>query len=884
MSRQFLEALAKKYGGQYISPSDAILKPIESMASSAESYPTQYVNAKIGENTKSQIPIRAYSNEPVYSSAHVVVPNALPMPVSTSGSDSWTVQIQKWTWRSKKQTNANMNKLAGSETFSENFSQLLEKNEYIDVTDHNSDGKSIYLYACLCEYEATQKFYAGKYHVPVELRENFKTRCTFYMKEPGKVTWQLPDGSTHSGLWIEMLQDALNISWVDAVATLGEMVGIEFANMTELTSSQYVAETNGRKDLQNNIPRVLSSSFRPMGEAYVLERLNPIKGHSGQMISAIASYKCRDKIVYVPAIVADGKLSIGKHKPTAHFLNQDLLDKYPGTSVLFFANMKVALELQELLGKPKNGLPKFIITAHLGHNLGLLPWGYLYTHPIIFIPDTTKNSLARVKGYAKFCEEKHIDSFSVSKCFVVLGAMKVMSDDALDEFSEAEKHILANCIWLDEEEYLQTVITKLSQSTQSFEEFENLWKQLGVFKDSQQVIQASKCSALPLLPPELKPSKPKDFSELTALHVIRYGATIMLVGMKNAGKTQVSYILASAVLGKKNLPWPFCKNDYPDMGNVCIVDGETPSDELMENLAQHGLLPKLGKRLCLLSSMGGDNPDWFEGHSINEEEFRKALRDFLIENNCRLLILDNMKALMGSKIGQPDAVQKIMDWIRELQKLDICVAYILHKDEDAPATSKDKNKGSALFRELARVIINIYGQEEIERIEICPDEVFEVAKQDGLTCGISFPTCKTAPALQKLKIWLHLPLGAEEWQTICVSDTDGHKLVPPETDQTYMLDSVNDISPEHQGDVSTNLSSSSRLSNVSKEAEQVYLAIRDFPNSVCTIGKLEEKFIGSKGMGRDTIRDKYIVELINAELVERIGDKKRDTQYRAIVK
>lgn len=886
MNRTFLDTLAENYGGKYVSPSDTHYNYIERTPLVSAPLSLQETGEVKSQNFIPTYPDQMDSRKLSIVSSPVIQQNLLSIQSSYSESASWGVQREKWMWRKNDKNNtdtAYVSKLSGSTAFSESFSQIFARNSYIDVTDPNNDEKSIFFFAALVETAATQKFYTGKYYVPIKLCENFKAICNFYMNEQNILSWKPTSGSVHCGTWLEMLQCVLNINWLDATATLAKMVGIDFVNMTQLTSKQYAPETTGSTGLQNNIPRLLANTADPTGEnSFCLERFISIRGHSGQVIGGFSVYKWGDKTLYVPAIGAGGTLSIGEHKATAHFLNQDKLDKYLGKPVIFFANLRVALEIQALIGESRNKIPDVIIVAHLGNNLDLLPWNCLFTHPIIFVPDTTKISLAFVKRYAKFCNDSHIPAFSVAKYFVALGFRKDVLEITSNELTTPEQYILDNSIWLDEEEYPQTVITRLQKSSQSFDEFENLWKQMGVFKDNQNVQEESKREILSPLPKEMKPPKPQDVSDVNCLHLIRFGANIMVVGMKNAGKTQISYISISALLGKINLPWPFSKNNFQYKGNICLIDGETPDDELMENMEQHGLSSDIGKRLFLFSTMGRDNPEWFEEHTINDEEFRKALTDFLIENNCRLLILDNMKALMGDKVGQPYAVQKIMDWIRELQRIDICVEYLLHKDEDAPATSKDKNKGAAAFRELARVIINVIGRDEIEVLADCPKEVSAIAKKNGLSCALKFPTCKTAPMLQDLTIWLHLPFGIARWETICITDIDGNKVAIPDS----YKDNISNI-PSYEDskviDVDYAIMQSPfDFSTLSEKARILYEKMNEHPDHEWTIGELEKEFSKVRGMGRDTIRDKYLAELMNAHLVERIGNDLRNIRYKII--
>lgn len=294
MSREFFEALAKECGGKYISPDDTHSNPVEKQTFPPKSYPFEKANVKMGVNAISAPPVPTAPLSHHNATVPAVPMNVPPMSLSNCESICWTVQRAKWIWRKVNKVDTHMSKLSGSDAFSENYTKFFNKNEYMDVTDPNSDAESIYLFACLCDIKATQKFYADKYYDPIELRENFKTVCKFYMNDFGTLTWETQYGSPQAGSWLEMIQTVLNISWIDAVATLAKMIGLDFENMTGLTSNQYAAEINGRTNLQIDIPTLLSQTFIPGKYTFTLENPIPIKGHSGQVISAIAPYRFGD--------------------------------------------------------------------------------------------------------------------------------------------------------------------------------------------------------------------------------------------------------------------------------------------------------------------------------------------------------------------------------------------------------------------------------------------------------------------------------------------------------------------------------------------------------------------------------------------------------------
>lgn len=632
-----------------------------------------------------------------------------------------------------------------------------------------------------------------------------------------------------------------------------------------------------------NIPNYLSLPISYHGtKIATIHKVAAIRGFSGETIASIVSYHIGNKLVCLHANNTKGELALGKFARGGYLLDQDVLEKYKSAPIIFFQDPTVAMELRTLLGVSTNKEPEFIISTHVSKNLSLVPWNFLHGHDVTFVPKPTGECLALVRCYAEYCKDSRIGNFKITNKFFIHGKIPLFEEIEKNKFSAAERFIFDNCIGLGDVKYPHVLLRNLINMAVPFQEFEKLWQRLGVFKGGEPIQLDTKTCVSSSVPPEMKPARAQTLEEVTITHILRSGSPVMLVGMKNAGKTQSSYLFARGFLGKPNLTWPFNTNKNPtETGNVCIVDAETPDDLLMENLSQHDLAGDLGKRLFVFSDMHDGNPDWYEKYTINDEEYRAELFKFLVNQNCRLLILDNMKALMGSKVAHPDSVQKVFDWMKQLCKAGLCVLYILHKDEEAPGTSRDKNKGASTFREMAHCIANLFGKNEIVDSEECPEKVKELARKGGLTFGLHFSTCKSAPVLEGIRLWMHIPFGSGELPSVCVTDAiSNDELDMPQIDLGNGTSAVNVDGTEAVGPADAQ--ASRILSGLSSGAQEVYAQIKALPGGECRIGELEQKFAGIKGMSLDSIRDKYLDELIKAKLVEKIGENARATKYRVI--
>ena len=210
------------------------------------------------------------------------------------------------------------------------------------------------------------------------------------------------------------------------------------------------------------------------------------------------------------------------------------------------------------------------------------------------------------------------------------------------------------------------------------------------------------------------------------------------------------------------------------------MDAETPYDEFCANLKQHHLDMEKGKRFFGLSKFAPELPEFCNSFYLTDRFFRDGLRRYLIEHRCRFVFLDNLTALMGDSVHQGKFAQDVLTWVEELQKSGLCVVLVHHKSEfESASSSSDKARGSQIFTIRARTIIALLSSNEILKNDLGTPAVQEAAKQDGLTVGLRYNASKPAPVLEKKTFWLHLPLGASNWQFLAATGAQGDEITIP---------------------------------------------------------------------------------------------------------
>lgn len=339
--------------------------------------------------------------------------------------------------------------------------------------------------------------------------------------------------------------------------------------------------------------------------------LTQIMSPSGNVIGGVVQYHIKEHTLCLPTTTVDGVLSIGKCNPSAFFLNQDEIARNRGATIIFCADIRTAIALNSALKECRRDTGEFIATGHLGTDLSILPWNYLYCHPVVFVPAPSTESLASVKAYREYILGASVERFSVASNFLLHAApscdLQSMADE-LDNVAEAE--LLRTAVHIDSIERPSVFLRNLVNNARGYEEFILWGQQIGIFRldKSMDIATAHPVSELPPANPAMIPPVAFKLADVTLYHSFRPGSLAILLGAKGAGKTQCALSACHALLAG-NIPWPFFEGCLDDVGNIVYVDAETPYDEFCANLKQHHLDMEKGKRFFGLSKFTPGLPE-----------------------------------------------------------------------------------------------------------------------------------------------------------------------------------------------------------------------------------------------------------------------------------
>ncbi len=640
------------------------------------------------------------------------------------------------------------------------------------------------IFETLLEREATSQFYEktdNNYIKAVTLIRDENVQLFVSVEADGKPRWRINYGSITGTTWTRLISIVFNLSHRDALATLANILSMSFDNLYKLSSDRHAAEFNGGSRPIEDVPDTLHLPGLPAGSACAeLMEKRYIYGNAGQIIGAILRYRLNGNDFCLPATVGRGILCMGKYKPTAHFLNQNLMDQYPFAQVILFQDMRTALAFERILGEARGYDPeKFIVTAHLGDDLSVLPWNYFHGHEVVFIPAPVKECMALVKLYRDYIAGAQARSFRIYPGFLLHSQPGCDLTGHVEGITDAEEELLHKAVWLDTVERPRWLMEQVVKQAVSYDEFAAWGQSLNIFKGSHKTSKVSPTGQSYLLPtadPSLTPPLAHSLDMVTLYHIIRPGSFAALVGPKGSGKTQLAMSVSRGVI-YGNTTWPLFSGNGISAGNVAYIDAETPYDEFCANQQQHGLTEVRDTQFFGLSRFDPHLPDFCNTFSLTDVAFREGLATYLLKNKCRVVVLDNLTALMGDAVHHGKPAETLLGWVKELQRHGLCVVLVHHKTTDVGTPQHGvQARGSHLYTTLARTVITLVSSAEILNNSLAPEIAQTKAAQDGLTVGVRFDASKPAPVLDKKSFWLHLPFGGSEWEFLSVTGVDGKEI------------------------------------------------------------------------------------------------------------
>jgi hypothetical protein len=589
-----------------------------------------------------------------------------------------------------------------------------------------------------------------------------KTQC---IDTGNSIGWRI--NNLEGSSWIEFIKIILNISRMNALATLADIFGMDFNNIITFTKDPHAADKHGETHAGNAIPHSLSTEN---ADPIICQQTEKIKGYTGNTVAAFTLFKVKNRNIPIPATVTGGQLCIGRCLPTSYLMNQNKIESQREATIIMCQDPCVGMALQKMIDSCVKYDGKFIVSTALCKELELLPWSYLHRCKVILVSALDKNSFINIDGYIEKLREVHAEVRVYNFPLLLSHPPVDLSTVCTDDLDDLERLLIEKTTVLDDVESLSGLFGKIEKEALPCEEHKK-WCDKFVISKKEKQDDGEINDDIFFHVDSTSVTAKKRFFEVKWADLLQTGV-IMLHAPKDTGKSLIVLsLLKGYITGEGSLGFSL-KNSH---GNALLLDGETPPDVLGKRMNQLGI-SRSDEKLFIISKQGVKGEPW-RSFNLMDKEHRKALDTLITKNKIKLLVFDNITCLTETgNIYTPDTARELMTWATELSKKDVAVVFIHHTLEKGENNRNNKMRGSAEWRTRCHVEIQLINKADIPEFPQLPEIVQNMAAKDGACLGMKFNSCKYVPWVTNKIVWLHLPLDASQWQKLCVTNSEGKLL------------------------------------------------------------------------------------------------------------
>ena len=195
--------------------------------------------------------------------------------------------IVKWPSRQHPSQPKDCIALAEKDSFSVAFNNALGTANTTNISDLGDDQGLESFFEAFLEREAPCQFRSGRNkHLQeiMNINEGWNRDGMTVSGELGtdnELRWSLNSGITKGTSWTRLLRCLFNLSRMDAIATLANILWISFENFYQLSSEKHAAELNGRALQSEDVPTILNIEG---GSVVILKEKTYTYGNAGQTI------------------------------------------------------------------------------------------------------------------------------------------------------------------------------------------------------------------------------------------------------------------------------------------------------------------------------------------------------------------------------------------------------------------------------------------------------------------------------------------------------------------------------------------------------------------------------------------------------------------------
>lgn len=222
------------------------------------------------------------------------------------------------------------------------------------------------------------------------------------------------------------------------------------------------------------------------------------------------------------------------------------MDRNRSAIIIFCADIRTAIALDNVLKECRRDTGDFVVTGHLGTYLSILPWNYLYGHPVVFVPAPSTESFASVKAYREYILGAYAEGCSVASNLLLHTAPSCdLQDMATQMDIPVEAELFHTTVHIDNIERPSVFLRNLVNNARGYEEFVQWGKNVGIFAVPKQELSLppKTAAAITFFGPDTvnENFQPTKLADVTAEHI--FSGITMLHGPKNVEKVMLCLVL-----------------------------------------------------------------------------------------------------------------------------------------------------------------------------------------------------------------------------------------------------------------------------------------------------------------------------------------------------
>jgi len=553
---------------------------------------------------------------------------------------------------------------------------------------------------------------------------------------------------------LSLASSGLNRGPLEAAQVVGGLLGLK----PEYCFHTFPAGSNtppplppGTSIIEEYIPKQLIVR----GRSYQLEDVDYLHDFSGFKEQAVCRYTSGngDFFVLASRVEKDGEpaLRIGSAPASAWLYSRTRMARYRKAPVLLCLGTRVAMHFREKAREGRLLERAGIIASGCfggGTAFDALHFKDLAGHPVVIIPDSTREGVKGAEDWAKRCVREGAANVSVYPWPIIVPGVPVLDDSCPQE--PWEKELWGRAVYLDRIELPSKLAQDVCRLSITTADYRGWLASVGLVSVPTEEVRESKGTIPFLRLGDIQGEEPGGTHVLTLDILITSRYTTLIWGCSNAGKSWVAIQLALAMAGGFNA------FGLPAMAprRVCYLDGEVGKEDFKARCDQ--LLQDNPDAQVLVNQNLSIVPQ--SGLNILDAACSQKVIEQLRHVKADVLVIDNLLSLAPS--AAKSNADGLFNFVRQVEQAGIAVIIVHHSGKDGT-----NFKGSADLASLSQNVIRLDGREQLASQENRSPELEEVCQADGPVVRMTVSKCKAAPQLERKSCTYHLPVGGG-WRNI----------------------------------------------------------------------------------------------------------------------